>query len=120
MLLFMPDKARLVDEAAAADFADVRFLAGVNSFVNNKVHIPHETLSTFFTTQWFGHFVYPCIVSEQALFDLELDITYVACSRCSWCICSSIFLIWLLMLLLLNIFNRSPSRTFVISHLQTV
>ena len=120
MLLFMPDKARLVDEAAAADFADVRFLAGVNSFVNNKVHIPHETLSTFFTAQWFGHFVHPCIVSEQALFDLELDITYVACSRCSWCICSSIFLIWLLMLLMLHIFNRPPSRTFVISQLEAV
>ena len=48
MLFFMPDKARLVDEAATTDLADVRLLAGVNSFVNNKVHIPHKTLSTFF------------------------------------------------------------------------
>ena len=111
----MPDKARLVDEAAATDLADVRFLAGVNSFVNNKVHIPHETFSTFFTTQRFGHFVYSGIVSEQALFDLELDITYVACSRCSWCIRSSRFHIRLLLLLMLYIFNRPPSRTFVIS-----
>ena len=112
----MPDKARLVDEAAATDLADVRFLAGVNSFVNNKVHIPHETLSTFFTTQWFGHFVHPCIVSEEALFNLELDIAYVACSRCSWCICPSIFLIRLfILLLMLYIFNRPPSRTFMIS-----
>ena len=117
----MPDKARLVDEAAATDLADVRFLAGVNSFVNNKVHIPHETFSTFFTTQRFGHFVYPCIVSKQALFDLELDITYVAGSCCSWCIRSSIFLIRLcILLLMLYIFNRSPSRTFVISQLEAV
>ena len=115
MLFFMPDKARSVDEAAATDLADVRFLAGVNSFVNNKVHIPHETFSTFFTTQRFGHFVYSGIVSEQALFDLELDITYVACSRCSWCIRSSRFHIRLLLLLMLYIFNRPPSRTFVIS-----
>ena len=121
MLLFMPDKARLVDEAAATDLTDVRFLAGVNSFVNNKVHIPHETFSTFFTTQRFGHFVYSGIVSEQALFDLELDITYVACSRCSWCICSSIFLIRLfILLLMLYIFNRPPSRTFVISQLEAI
>ena len=80
MLFFVSSEPRLVYEPVPTDFADMGFLSSVNSAVYHQVCISHETFSTFGTTEWLAHPVHLCIVSKQTFFELELDVTRVACS----------------------------------------
>ena len=80
MLFVMSGETRLVNEPTPTDFADMRLLSSVNSFVYLQVRISHKSFSTFCTTQWLAHPMDICVMSKKTFFDFELDVTMVACS----------------------------------------